>query len=74
MAISIGSYYRVGDAFAPSAEFEIANFAIGVAYDMNISDLTSATGGSGGPEIFIRFINPNPFAYGKGTKSSARFR
>ncbi len=74
MAISFGGYYRFGDAFAPSAEFEIANFAIGVSYDMNISGLTAATGGSGGPEIFIRFINPNPFAYGKGSKSSARFR
>ena len=74
MAISVGGYYRVGDAFAPSAEFEIANFALGFAYDMNISDLTAATGGSGGPEVFIRFINPNPFAYGKGTRSSARFR
>lgn len=74
MAISFGGYYRVGDAFAPSVEFEIASFAIGFAYDMNISGLTAATGGSGGPEIFIRIINPNPFSYGKGSKSSARFR
>ncbi|MBL4594526.1 MAG: PorP/SprF family type IX secretion system membrane protein [Flavobacteriales bacterium] len=74
MAISVGGYYRFGDAFAPSVEFEISSFAIGFAYDMNVSDLTSATGGNGGPEIFIRIINPNPFSYGRGTKSSARFR
>lgn len=74
MAISMGGYYRFGDAFAPSVEFEMASFAIGFAYDMNVSDLTAATGGSGGPEIFIRIINPNPFTYGKGTRSSARFR
>lgn len=74
MAISMGGYYRIGDAFAPSVEFEIASFAIGFAYDMNISGLTTATGGNGGPEIYIRIINPNPFSYGKGTKSSARFR
>ena len=74
MAISVGGYYRFGDAFAPSVEFEIASFAIGFAYDMNISELTSASGGSGGPEIFLRIINPNPFSYGKGTRSSARFR
>jgi type IX secretion system PorP/SprF family membrane protein len=74
MAISVGSYYRFGDAFAPSVEFEVANFAAGFAYDFNVSGLTAATGGNGGPEIFIRFINPNPFSYGKGTKSSARFR
>jgi len=74
MAISFGGYYRFGDAFAPSVEFEIASFAIGFAYDMNISGLTAATGGNGGPEIFIRIINPNPFSYGRGTRSSARFR
>lgn len=73
-AISIGSYYRVGDAFAPTIELEVASFALGFAYDFNTSGLTAATNGNGGPEIFIRFINPNPFAAGKGTKSSARFR
>jgi type IX secretion system PorP/SprF family membrane protein len=74
MAIAFGGYYRFGDAFSPSVEFEAANFAIGFAYDMNVSGLSAATGGNGGPEIFIRFQNPNPFAYGKGSRSSARFR
>lgn len=74
MAISFGGYYRIGDAFAPSAEFEIGGLAIGVAYDMNVSGLTTATGGNGGPEVFLRFISPNPFSYGRGTKSNARFR
>ena len=74
MAISVGSYYRFGDAFSPTIEFELANFATGFSYDINVSGLSAATRGNGGPEIFIRFINPNPFAYGKGTKSSARFR
>ena len=73
MAISFGGYYRVGDAFAPSAEFEIAGLAFGVAYDMNVSGLSNATGGNGGPEVFIRFISPNPFSYGRGSKSSSRF-
>lgn len=73
MAIAFGGYYRVGDAFSPSAEFELAGLAIGVAYDMNVSGLTAATGGNGGPEVFIRFISPNPFQYGRGTKSNARF-
>jgi len=74
MAISFGGYYRVGDAFSPSVEFEISSFAIGFAYDMNVSGLTAATGGIGGPEIFIRIQNPNPFSYGRGSRSSARFR
>jgi hypothetical protein len=73
MAIAFGGYYRFGDAFAPSAEFEIGKLAFGFAYDLNISGLTSATGGNGGPEVFIKFISPNPFQYGRGTKSNARF-
>lgn len=73
MAISFGGYYRVGDAFAPSVEFEIGGLALGVAYDMNLSGLSVATNGNGGPEVFIKFVSPNPFTYGKGTKSSARF-
>ena len=74
LAIAFGGYYRFGDAFSPSVEFELAIFAIGFSYDMNVSGLTAATGGNGGPEIFIRFQNPNPFSYGKGSRSSARFR
>ena len=73
MAIAVGGYYRFGDAFAPSAEFEIAGLAIGVAYDMNVSGLNAATGGNGGPEVFVRFISPNPFTSGRGSKSNARF-
>ena len=73
MAIAFGGYYRIGDAFAPSAEFEIGKLAIGVAYDLNISGLSAATGGNGGPEVFIRFISPSPFQYGRGTKNNARF-
>jgi len=70
MAIAFGGYYRLGDAFAPSVEFEVAHFALGVSYDVNTSKLTAATGGSGGYEIYIRFQNPNPF---KAKGSSARF-
>jgi len=73
MAIAFGGYYRVGDAFSPSVEFEMSGLAIGFAYDMNFSGLTAATAGNGGPEIFIRFQNPS-FVYGRGTRSSARFR
>ncbi|MCO6500826.1 MAG: PorP/SprF family type IX secretion system membrane protein [Vicingus serpentipes] len=74
MAISMGGYYRVGDAFVPSIEFELSSFAVGFSYDLNVSGLTRASGGNGGPEIFIRMINPNPFQYGRGNRSSARFR
>ena len=74
MAISMGGYYRVGDAFVPSIEFELSSFAIGFSYDLNVSGLTRASYGNGGPEVFIRIINPNPFVYTKGTRTSPRFR
>lgn len=72
MAISFGTYYRVGDAFSPSVEFETSGLAVGVAYDMNVSDLSVATSGSGGPEVYVKYVF-TPFNYGKGTKSNARF-
>ncbi|MFH1319390.1 MAG: type IX secretion system membrane protein PorP/SprF, partial [Bacteroidota bacterium] len=69
-AILIGGYFRVGDAVIPSVMFEIANFAIGVSYDVNISGLKSVSTGRGGAEISLRYINPNPFRYGKGTRGT----
>jgi hypothetical protein len=72
MAVSFGTYYRVGDAFAPTVEFESSGLAVGFAYDLNVSDLSAATGGSGGPEIYVKYVVAS-FGYGKGTKSNARF-
>lgn len=61
LAISLGSYYRIGDAFAPSVEVELAGFTFGYSYDFNASGLRVASNGWGGSEFFIRFQNPNPF-------------
>lgn len=72
MAVSMGGYMRIGDAIAPSVEFEMSGLAVGFAYDMNISGLSAATGGSGGPEIYVKYVAAS-FGYGKGTKSNARF-
>lgn len=72
MAVSFGTYYRVGDAFAPSVEFEMSGLVVGFSYDMNVSKLSNATGGSGGPEVYIKYIAAS-FGYGKGSRSSARF-
>lgn len=61
VAVSFGGYYRTGDAFIPAFMLEVANFALGVSYDVNVSGLTNASKGKGGMEISLRFINPNPF-------------
>ena len=60
-AIFLGGHYRIGDAFIPSVYFEISSFAIGVSYDLTLSDLSTTAGATGGVEISLRFINPNPF-------------
>lgn len=69
-AVLLGGYFRAGDAIIPTVMFEIANFAVGVSYDVNISGLKAASSGKGGVEISLRYITPNPFRYGKGTKGT----
>ena len=60
-AISFGGYYRAGDALIPAFMLEIANFAVGISYDINVSGLKVATGSKGGIEISLRYLNPNSF-------------
>jgi len=66
----LGVYYRNKDALILAALVEFGQYAVGFSYDLNTSKLTSASTGRGGPEIFIRFVTPNPFLY---QKSRARF-
>lgn len=68
-AFSIGAAYRNLDAIILNAQMEIGQYAIGLSYDLNTSKLTTASAGRGGPEIFIRFVTPNPFLYQMNTKS-----
>jgi len=67
-AVYFGGYYRVGDAFIPSFMFEMASFALGISYDVNVSSLKTASNGQGGIELSLRYMSPNPFRSGKGTK------
>ncbi len=60
-ALNFGAYYRLGDSFSPSVEFELGSLTIGYAYDTNISGLTKASYGMGGSEIFLKFQSPNNF-------------
>lgn len=54
-SIMLGTHFRVKDAFVPSLQFEIAEYTLGVNYDLNISDLKTATSGKGGIEIALRY-------------------
>lgn len=60
-AFSMGAQYRLNDAIAPVVLFEYSNYSIGLSYDINISDLSTATHGKGGFEISLKYVNPNPF-------------
>ena len=69
-SIMVGTHLRIKDAFIPSVQLEVAEYTLGISYDMNVSGLKSATSGKGGFEISLRYGNPNPFLY----KSAASFQ
>lgn len=54
-SLVIGSYFRLKDAFIPTVQLEIAEYTIGISYDMNLSGLKSATSIKGGFEIALRY-------------------
>jgi len=56
-SFAFGAHYRAGDAIIPSLTFEFTDYMIGVSYDYGTSDLANATGGLGGIEISLRYVN-----------------
>lgn len=60
-AIGIGISYRNKDAAIASLLFEYGHYGIGVSYDLNTSNLNTASRGKGGPEVFLRYVAPNQF-------------
>jgi type IX secretion system PorP/SprF family membrane protein len=61
--ISIGGYYRNNDAIIPTLLLEMGQYAFGLSYDINVSDLHVASNYHGGVEIMLRFSGSNPFLY-----------
>lgn len=56
--ISAGAYYRWNDAVVIATLLEIANYSIGLSYDVNVSALRKASYGRGGFEISLRYVFP----------------
>jgi type IX secretion system PorP/SprF family membrane protein len=54
-SISLGVYYRTSDAFITNVIYNAGALSFGIGYDLNLSDLTVATGGSGAFELFLSF-------------------
>lgn len=66
-AFSLGAFMRTKDAIALAMLFEYAQYAIGISYDVNTSNLKTASNGKGGIEVSLRFVSPNPFLRAKST-------
>jgi len=67
-AISFGAYYLIKDAVIPTILVQYDKFALGIAYDLNFSQLTPASKLKGGLEISLRW-NTSP-GYGRSLGSS----
>lgn len=72
-ALDVGAYYRMNDSFIPLVQMEFSSYSIGVSYDANVSSLGRFAPGTGGFEISLRFLNPNPFMSGSQTSSQSMF-
>jgi type IX secretion system PorP/SprF family membrane protein len=56
MSFSMGAIYRMNDAVAPMVRLDLKNFAIGMSYDANVSQLSIASGARGGFEITFAYL------------------
>ena len=58
LAIQAGANIRfneITDAIIPTVELHYRTFAVGVSYDINISDFEVATDQKGGPEVWVSY-------------------
>ncbi len=62
--VYIGSWMRVKDAIIPYVGLEFGGLRIGATYDINISDLKSASGNRGGSEFSLIYIMNRTVAKG----------
>jgi type IX secretion system PorP/SprF family membrane protein len=56
-AFGIGMYYRNKDAIIPQLTFDIGDYSVGMAYDINVSAYRTASRYFGGFEIALRYNN-----------------
>jgi type IX secretion system PorP/SprF family membrane protein len=60
--LAFGGYYHIGEAIIPEVQLEIADYALGMSYDINSSGIRYASSYLGAFEISLSCINPNIFA------------
>jgi type IX secretion system PorP/SprF family membrane protein len=54
-SVYFGGYYRVKDAVVLATRVDFNGLSLGFSYDVNISKLTVATRGNGGPELSLLY-------------------
>ena len=55
-SLNLGLFYRVGDSFVTALQLEFDQFAFGMSYDINLSQLNKVTYGRGGMEFSFRYL------------------
>lgn len=68
MSVALGGYYRVGDAFWGTMQFNWTGFTLAFSYDLNLSDLSVATNGNGGMELLLMYRAGIGTGKGKSTR------
>lgn len=56
-AVSFGCHYRFKDAVVPQFYFEVADYAIGISYDINTSSYSEVSNAKGGIELSLKYTN-----------------
>lgn len=54
--VSLGAFYRYGDAAITRVIYNYSDYAIGMSYDFNVSSLSEVSRYRGGMEIFFRWM------------------
>lgn len=63
-SVYVGSWMRLKDAFIPYLGLEFGSFRLGASYDINISNLNTASNSRGGIELSLIYIKKDPEAKG----------
>lgn len=60
VAIFMGGWYRLGDAFIPCVQFKYYSISFGLSYDITLSDINIAAASKGGFEFSMTYLHPFP--------------
>ncbi len=65
-SLDLGMFLRLGDALIPVLKLEMPSFSVAISYDINVSELKTASEGAGGVELslcYIGFLEHNSSKY-----------